>query len=212
MSNPSVTTLSALRPALQAAHKYEIPSAIEGLRAALVSPSLLKTDPLGVYALACEFQLTEETKAASRGTLAFDILAVPLDTPLLEHITAKDYLRLVRLHQSRAEAAIAAINCMSPMPHNCCGYVSPTEENSDSSSRSNGGAYVRWWATWKDAAIPELKARPRTDVVFDSGFLLSHVKRASRHCHDCGTSFMASATQAWLAVMKERIDALPSTI
>jgi hypothetical protein len=161
------------------------------------------------------------TISASRATLAFDILAIPLDTPCLENLTAKDFLRLVRLHQARAEAAIAAIDCMAPMPHDCCGYTCSQDVPSDSSNSSlqssaagngTGLPYVRWFVTWKAAAIPELKARPRTNVIFDPAYLLSHVKRATRHCHECGPTFMASSTQAWLAVLKERVDSLPDTI
>jgi hypothetical protein len=153
--------------------------------------------------------------------LAFDILAVSLDTPCLENLSAKDYLRLVRLHQSRAEAAIAAIDCMAPMPHDCCGFSSTPDDASDPSDSSNSSQaqdkmgplpYVRWFVTWKAAAVPELKARPRSNVIFDPAFLLSHVKRATRHCRDCGPTYMASATQTWLRVLKERVDALPDTI
>jgi len=220
MPNPEILSLAALRPSLTAAQKYEITSAISGLRAALASPLFLDSDPLGVYAIACELGLKDEAQAASRATLAFDILATPLDTPCLENLTAKDFLRLVRLHQARAEAAIGAIDCMAPMPHDCCGIMGPQDVPSDSSSSSQsrtsgngtGSPYVRWFATWKAAAIPELKARPRSNVIFDPAYLLSHVKRATRHCHECGPTFMASATQAWLTVLKERVDALPDTI
>lgn len=158
---------------------------------------------------------------ASRATLAFDILAIPLDTPCLENLIAKDFLRLVRLHQARSEAAIAAIDCMAPMPHDCYGYTCAQDVSSDSSNSSlrssaagngTGLPYVRWFVTWKAMAIPELKARPRTNVIFDPAYLLSHVKRATRHCHECGPTFMASSTQAWLAVLKERVDSLPDTI
>ncbi|PVF96094.1 hypothetical protein CPB86DRAFT_709888 [Serendipita vermifera] len=218
MSNPQVTSLQILRPALVAAQKYEIHSAIDGLRTTLVTPNILETDPLGVYAIACELGLKEEAKIASRATLAFDILAVSLETPCLENLSAKDYLRLVRLHQSRAEAAIAAIDCMAPMPHDCCGYSNmqedPSEDSSPSQSRDKLGPlpYVRWFITWKAAAVPELKARPRSNVIFDPAFLLSHVKRATRHCTECGPTYMASATQAWLRVLKERVNSLPDTI
>lgn len=217
MSNPEVKTLQELRPALMAAQKYEISSATDGLRQALVSEKFLISDPLGVYAIACELGLKEEARTASRATLAFDILSISLDTPWLESLTAKDFLRLVRLHQTRAEAAVAALDCMAPMPHDCCGYSGSQDVASDSSNSSqsrivNGLPYVRWFVTWKAAAIPELKARPRTNVIFDPAFLLTHVKRATRHCNDCGPTYMSSSTQAWLSVLKERIDALPNTI
>ncbi|KAG8832017.1 hypothetical protein FRC17_002203, partial [Serendipita sp. 399] len=100
MPNPHVTNLVTLRLALMAAQRYEVTSAIEGLRSWLVTSTFLETDPLGVYAIACELGLTEEAKAASRATLAFDILAISLDTPCLENLTAKDFLRLIRLHQT----------------------------------------------------------------------------------------------------------------
>lgn len=65
MSNPQVTTLATLRPALIAAQKYEIISAIGGLRTTLVSPLFLESDPLGVYAIACELGLKDEARAGT---------------------------------------------------------------------------------------------------------------------------------------------------
>lgn len=62
MSNPEVKTLQELRPALMAAQKYEISSATDGLRQALVSEKFLISDPLGVYAIACELGLKEEAR------------------------------------------------------------------------------------------------------------------------------------------------------
>lgn len=222
--NPQVSSLTSLRLALIAAQRYEITSAIEGLRAGLVSPKFLETDPLGVYAIACELGLQEDAKIASRATLAFDILSTPLETPCLENLSAKDFLKLVRLHQSRAEAAISVLESMAPMPHDCCGNICPSshaDERSDNSSSSStrnhnssndGLPYVRWFVTWKAAAVRELKARPRSDIIFDHAYLLAHVKRATRHCHECAPTFMANATQDWLKLLKNRIDALPDVI
>ncbi|CAG7853833.1 SubName: Full=Uncharacterized protein {ECO:0000313/EMBL:CCA67737.1} [Serendipita indica DSM 11827] len=188
--NPQVSSLTSLRLALIAAQRYEITSAIE----------------------------------ASRATLAFDILSTPLETPCLENLSAKDFLKLVRLHQSRAEAAISVLESMAPMPHDCCGNICPSshaDERSDNSSSSStrnhnssndGLPYVRWFVTWKAAAVRELKARPRSDIIFDHAYLLAHVKRATRHCHECAPTFMANATQDWLKLLKNRIDALPDVI
>lgn len=72
MSNPHVTTLLSLRPALIAAQKYEITSAIGGLRATLVSQVFLESDPLGVYAIACELGLKDEARAGK--PLAFQVV------------------------------------------------------------------------------------------------------------------------------------------
>ena len=111
------------------------------------------------------------------------------------------------------------------MPHDCCGSVCSSnhaDERSDnsassSSTRNNGSSndglpYVRWFVTWKAAAVRELKARPRSNAIFDHAYLLGHVKRATRHCHECAPTFMATSTQNWLKVIKERIDALPNSI
>ena len=65
MANPEVKTLPMLRPALIAAQKYEITSAVDGLRNALVSEKFLNTDPLGVYAIACELGLKEEARTGT---------------------------------------------------------------------------------------------------------------------------------------------------
>jgi hypothetical protein len=213
MPNPQVTSLASIRSALQAAVKYEVLSAIDGLRASLVSPAILNADALGVYATACELGLQEEAQTASRATLGFDILAIQLDTPCLENLNAKDFLRLVRLHKSRADAAIASIECMSPIPHDCYRYAGHEENHEEETSHSRSiPADVRWWATWKEAAIPEIRVRPRTNLVFNPSFLLNHVKRASKYCPECGPSYMSSNAQNWLTALKERIDSLPDTV
>ena len=233
MANPSISSLAILRPTLQAAQKYEISSAIEGLKLNLVSQELLEGDPLGVYSIACELGLLDEARVASRATLALSILDVPLETPSLQRITGYDFLRLVRLHKNRAASAVAILHSMSPMPHGCW---SPLANQADylpgdlelesqvpiMSKRGRGhrhgqiddgqGTYVRWWATWKEAAIKELEARPTTAVIFEASYIMAHVKRASRHCVDCPPTFMSSATQGWIKMLKERIDALPDTI
>jgi hypothetical protein len=233
MANPSISSLAILRLTVQAAQKYEISSAIEGLKSNLVSQELLEGEPLGVYSIACELGLLDEARIASRATLALSILDVSLETPSLQRITGYDFLRLVRLHKNRAASAVAILHSMSPMPHGCW---SPLANQADylpgdlelesqvpimskrARSHRHGqiddaqGAYVRWWATWKEAAIKELESRPTTAVIFESSYIMAHVKRASRHCVDCPPTFMSSATQGWIKMLKERIDALPDTI
>ena len=228
-----ITSLVTLRPTLQAAQKYEISSAVEGLKLSLISQEILEGDPLGVYSIACELGFFEEARVASRATLAISILDVPLETLSLQHITGYDFLRLVRLHKNRAVSAVATLHSMSPMPHGCCSPLSNRAEypQEDLELESQApiltkrgrihrfgqidetqGTYVRWWATWKEAAIKELESRPTTAIIFESSYLMAHVKRASRHCVDCPATFMSSSTQGWIRMLKERIDALPDTI
>ncbi|KAG8794820.1 hypothetical protein FRC16_010338 [Serendipita sp. 398] len=131
----------------------------------------------------------------------------PMPNP---HVTSLATLRLALSAAQRYEITSAIDEEFSESSHS--GSSSHSRSRGHQHHGSGSSPYVRWFATWKAAAIPELKARPRSNVIFDPSFLLSHVKRASRHCAECPPTFMASATQAWLTVLKERVDSLPDTI
>ena len=192
MANPSINDLDQLQQLLAAAQKYEISVALEGLRLALVSPTFVEADPVRVYAIACKFGLPLEARMSSRYTLSVDILQIS-QFEELSQITATDYLRLVRLHQNRIQQVLEQLDSMLPLAHGC-------------------GSEPRWWTVWKDCAVEELKKRPTSKFVFDPAFVMSCVKRASKHCKECSNNFMSGATSSWLAVLKARIDALPDTI
>jgi hypothetical protein len=123
VARPQFATVDALVPVLAAAVKYEVSSAIEDLRARLVSSALLTpVSALAIFAIADRFHFEPELQVASRLTLHARMLdnALP-DT--LRHISAHSFFRLLVLHRTRGAALLKALDetalpkCMSGVAH-----------------------------------------------------------------------------------------------
>jgi hypothetical protein len=181
---------------LKAADKYQIDCVTWGLREQLLHPSLLKHRPIRVYTIACMFGFEEEARIASSHTLNVNVLETPLFGEL-GLISARDYLRLVQLHQKRALSAVSILQTATPTCVGC------------SKERDAGPL---WWCEFKDRATKELKQKPSTDTIFGASFLANCVTEAKGLCPHCPLSYLSVATQARLEHMKEKIDALPRTV
>lgn len=192
---PNIDSLDELVVILEAATKYEVTAAIEHLRKLLVQPEYISSDPLRVYAIACRFELEEESKIASRHTLQIKVTECPLSEDL-KYISAYQYHRLLDLHRRRAKAAKELL----------------VYENGVKCMMCNGTHYgsfyaPKWWKDWEIRAQKELQERPTTDVIFSWSFL---AESAQAGCERCGGSIMDA--HWFLEKLKNSIDALPSTI
>lgn len=192
---PNIDSLDELVVVLEAATKYELAAAIEHLRILLVQPQHVLSDPLRVYAIACRFELEEESKIASRHTLQIKVTECPLSEDL-KYISAYQYHRLLDLHRRRAVAAVELL----------------VYENEVKCMMCNGTHYgdfypPKWWKNWEARAKTELHERPATDVIFSWAFL---AESANAGCERCGGSIMDA--HWFLEKLKNKIDALPSTI
>jgi len=194
-TDPKLDTLDAVSKTLAVAMKYEAVRAIETLRRLLITPSFLQEAPLRVYAIACRFDLEEETRIASRHTLRTNILDAELSEDL-KYITAYSYHRLLNLHRRRAQAALGVLQLEDDVKCMQC-------------SASHYGALSppRWWTDFERRARDELSVRPTTEVIFSMEFL---AKSANTGCQRCPGSILDS--HPFLQRLKERIDELPSTI
>lgn len=180
---------------LGAATKYDMPAAIARLREVLVSPSFLKACPIRVYAIASRFDLEEEAKIASQYTLNVNILTSPLSEDL-KYISAYSYHRILDLHRRRAEAAQLALEIPDDVKCMQC------------NGSYNSFAPPRWWAAFREKAKEELRIRPTTKTIFSLEFLMQTARASG--CQRCAGSILDS--YAFLETLKEKIDALPSTI
>ncbi|KZT57658.1 hypothetical protein CALCODRAFT_272465 [Calocera cornea HHB12733] len=187
--------LPQLPALLRAAHKYDLPSALAHLRGALLTPSFLESDPLAVYALACEFGLRDEARAASRCTLKVELMALLLPLPdKLGGMLAVDLVQLVALRVARASQAKALIKAPSALQGlRCsCGHLPP------------------WVAEWRRRACQELDRFPVAETVFGSGFLGDCVGAVGAvGCAKCGA---AGWDRAEWERLRQEVDALPDTI
>jgi len=205
--DPPVVSLHDLDELLGAAIKYEFEAVVASLRAFLISPQLLHTSPVKVYAIACQYELEDEAKVASRYTLGRDLLTLEGDElQELKKISAFDYYRLLKLHKERAEVAVALIKRADAACGEGVGGVVMCMQ-------CNGPVFLsagppKWWIAWEEMAREELSLRPTTDVVFTLEFLYGAARKSG--CPRC----VGSIVESWklLKQLRNAIDTVPSTI
>jgi len=194
--DPEVANLDLLVAIMSAASKYDMVGVINRLRVLLVSPTFLEKMPVRVFAIASRFDLEEEAKLASKHTLRVRVLDAPLCEDL-RHISAYAYHRLLDLHRGRGDAARQllcapdGLRCMQ-----CNG------------SEYNAIAPPKWWAAFVARAGEELRSRPTSDVIFSLKFLMQCAHASG--CPRCSGSILESFV--FLDALKDKVDALPSTI
>ncbi|KXN87463.1 hypothetical protein AN958_08768 [Leucoagaricus sp. SymC.cos] len=193
---PNINSLDEVSCLLGAALKYDFVTAVEALKELLVSSRYLEENPLRVYGIACNFDLEDKAKIASRYTLRINLL----DTPLLDemrHISAYDYQKLINLHRTRAKAASGlltpprSLKCPQCNTYGHSSYGSP-----------------KWWQTFASKAKAELAVRPTTEGIFDNMEFLKST--CVDGCPGCPMNLLQSGPL--LMELKKQIDALPSTI
>ena len=199
--HPPVSSLDELTALLAAATKYELVPAIDALRAMLMSPSFLGTDPIRVYAIARRFDLDEEATVASKWTLNVDLLGDDNDepdcTPSLPHpslryISAYDFYQLLVLHRRRAKAARALLVIPDDIKCMQC-----------NESVFTMNSPPKWWKDWVGSAREALGTRT-TDRAFGADHLFEVARRTG--CAGCTESVLHSWT--FLMELKGRIDKL----
>jgi hypothetical protein len=194
--DPEVTTLDALVALLCAAVKYDMAAVMHRLRVLLVSPAFIESAPLRVFAIASRFDMEEEAKMASKHTLRMRVLDAPLSDDL-RHISAYSYHQLLQLHQRRGEAALQALCVSKGLRCLQCNGTNP-----------NAVAPPKWWGEFVTRAEEELRIRPTTEIIFSPKFLMQCALASG--CPRCSGSILESFI--FLDALKEKIDALPSTI
>lgn len=187
--------LDTLILVLEAAWKYEVPSAIQSLRKQLVSEQYLEQFSTRIYAVAVFHDFEQEAKLASKHTLGIKLLDRPPPKEL-ELISAISYHRLLALHQSRASAARSLLKLRDDVKCMQC----------DMYGAFSGGP--EWWLDFKARAHERLKTNPTTDGIFTLEFLSKSLDKIK--CHKCPLSLVQS--WSFLEELKQKMDELPDTI
>lgn len=126
-STYTIPSLSALVPLLSASQKWLLARPLKALRAMLVHPHFLATEPLRIFAIATRFEFDEEARIASEWVLRTGALGVGMELGLwpdgaeadevkelefkdgipeeLKWVTAFAFWELQRLHRRRVNAA-----------------------------------------------------------------------------------------------------------
>jgi hypothetical protein len=200
VEDPVFKTLDDLGPVIDAAMKYEITVVLSRLRAILVSPVFLDTQPLQVYAIATHWEFEEEMRLASGHTLGVDIINSPT-ADSLNHIATSHYRRLLIFHLERAAKAQSVLDDVfpkQPMCSACRKYVD------------------QWHKVYKNRAKDELSLRPTSTLVCSFDFIAPIAD--SIDSEDCALASCKKGGRklevfrSFLENLKRRIDEIPSTI
>ena len=103
---PVVKDLTLLSEVLIVADKYDIAVAQSRFRKSL--EGVAKTEPLRVYAIACQFGYENEMKVASSYTTSIHLPDLDELPDEFKSISATEYHRLIRLHKKYRKAVVAA--------------------------------------------------------------------------------------------------------
>ena len=127
---PVIEDLRLVDDLFWAADKYAASCVTTKLKRRLVSPSFLKDDPIGVFAIACRNDLHEEARLALPHTFIFNIIH-QISEDHLRIMTTKTYHRLLTEHDLRRKQLIGSIDAAwrSLDPQTRCRCMKRVEEN-----------------------------------------------------------------------------------
>ncbi|KZP00683.1 hypothetical protein CALVIDRAFT_594875 [Calocera viscosa TUFC12733] len=204
LPNPRYTSIDELFPLFDLARKYASQPVLDVLRAALVSPELMrKTVPLRVYALACKEDLEQEKRTAAAACLEADIdkAALYMEALWPEELrdwSALDLTRLVRLRDTRFELAaelVRGLEGKGVCPVGSCRHDFQAD----------------YFPEFQEAALLELRKCPTSKVVFTHTFVTSCLNKTAASCFGCAREYLASSGTI-LSHLKRRIDMLPDNV
>ena len=128
VDSPVVEDLWLVGDLLQLADKYAAKGVTTRLKKLLVSPSFLKDNPIGVFAIACRSNLEEEANQAVPHTFSTDVVR-GVSEEHLQVMTTKTYHRLLTEHALRRERLInAAEKAQAWLRCSCRGLKSLTKD------------------------------------------------------------------------------------
>lgn len=198
--HPHLSSLDQLQSIAEAASKFEMEGIQNHLRAELMSPRFIESQPLRVFAIAYRYTWDEEARRAARFTLRH-----PLNVPFvneLQFISAATFYKLQEYHRVCGEVASSRVLLQPALMEkedswvwvscNRCLGSSDTGVIRWSSILSvivTGQPITpearKWWTLWIDEIAKDVKARPWGEAVRKWDAMKSAIKRAST-CLYCG--------------------------
>ncbi|KZT28222.1 hypothetical protein NEOLEDRAFT_1154530 [Neolentinus lepideus HHB14362 ss-1] len=188
VEDPEVSKLEDIVDTLGAALKYDLEIIAKRMKQLLLQPKFLGTDPIYIYAIACQHRLREHAEVAARFSLR---------TPMLQHaskgldlISGLEYHRLLIYHRRCADVASAVaedLDMLSPnyIWLNCrnstCASVPSMCPGSLSSTMNSPR---KWWVDFMAKLRVELLRRPCGDTVLDTTIRKEFLNAAAR-CPTC---------------------------
>ncbi|QRW00519.1 The BTB (BR-C, ttk and bab)/POZ (Pox virus and Zinc finger) domain [Ceratobasidium sp. AG-Ba] len=120
MAHPVLTSLNDIQAVLQAADKYDVGFVTDDLRSKLVSPAVLGSSPIRVYAVACRMGFREEAQEAAKRTFSFDFAEKDLEGDREIGLNTHDAFALFRFQRRRVDVVLNVL-LATPKPISCDG-------------------------------------------------------------------------------------------
>ena len=106
---PVIGSLWLMDGLFRLADKYATKGINTRLKKLLISPSFLRDDPIGVFAIACHNTFDEEAKLALPHTFTIDVVS-QITAAVLRSMTTKTYHRLLTEHALRRKQLIGTLD------------------------------------------------------------------------------------------------------
>ena len=182
---PKVSSLSFAWAVTNAADKYDMPRALAGVRASIMSADVANISPLGLYALASRWKWTEEARLASTATLSSS-LSRRENLPILRTLDSESICKLLELHMARKEAILKFFD----LEHRDHKYFIVYQWECGCSTEEDGTkteAFIKQWDSMRSFVIVSLEACPLGQELRDPAFWSKKdIKLWSFTCHNCG--------------------------
>jgi hypothetical protein len=204
-THPCLSSLDQLQSVAETASKFEMEGIQNHLRAELVSPRFIESQPLRVFAIAYRYAWDEEARKAARFTLRH-----PLNVPFvneLQYISGATFYKLQEYHRICGEVSSSRVLLQPALmeKEDSWAWLSCNRCLGSSSSSDPGiilwsnilaftGVIIghgntpearKWWTLWIEEIAKEVKAKPWGETVRKWDPMKSAIKNAS-FCPYCG--------------------------
>ncbi|KAG1880571.1 hypothetical protein C8R48DRAFT_168877 [Suillus tomentosus] len=187
VKDPGLEDINDVEQVLEAAMKYGMEDVEERVRKAMVSPSLLESNPVRVLAIACRFSLEPEARTAARYSLHHT--APTHDSLAAEHLPHNVIQGLVAYRSRCGQEARTLCDNLDWLKKsqthsfyewwtNCC----PCDSKADVRYLIHGTYPREWWADYMDKTSIALEESPCGSVLTKN--LEEAVERANG-CPSC---------------------------
>lgn len=183
---PKFSSLQEIQKVQEAAFKFEMKGVQKFLRAELISPRFIESQPLRVFAIAYRYGWDPEARQAARHTLRHQMSVTYFSE--LEFMSGATLYKLQEYHRTCGEVASsrALLQPALAEPHDTWTWVTCKKCPAAWNTRNGDCVAVRkWWAQWIENVAKELQLKPwgETARKWD---LLRRAKTQADACQNCG--------------------------
>ncbi|KAF8202364.1 hypothetical protein BJ912DRAFT_944615 [Pholiota molesta] len=174
----------------EAAFKFEMEGIQKYLRAELVLPRFIESQPLRVFAIAYRYGWDLEARKAARYTLRHPITNIAFVSEL-EFISGATFYRLQEYHRMCGEVASsrALLQPALAEQHDIWTWITckrcPAVWNANSLSNTNYPPARKWWTQWIEDIAEELRIKPWGETV-RKWDILKKAQAQAAGCPNCG--------------------------